>query len=113
MLQTQSYGIFTDPVFIRRNVLLNFLHSNFPSDELKIIPTNCFKDLLRANYHSLSPINDRDDRTSNVSLIFSILTQHSDNLNEIDWYYAERITLHFANFSKPFSSQVAFLLNRK
>ena len=98
---SQSYGIFADPVFIRRNTLLNLLHSHFPSGELIQKHITTFTDQLRAFYHNLSLENDQKERIDALSLILSILTLHSEILNDLDWYYCERISIHFANFSLP------------
>ena len=108
-----SYGIFSDPIFIRKNVLLNFLHSHYPSGELQIIPITTFSDLLRASYHSLPLENEQKTRLDSLSLVYSTLTHHYNNLSELDWFYIERITLHFANLSKPVVLQIPFLLKRR
>ena len=108
-----SYGIFIDPVFIRRNTLLNFLHSNFPSEDLQQIPIHPFSDLLRTYYHDLKLINDSKERRDSLSLVISKLTNQSDTLSELDWFYCERISIHFANFNRSVPNRVTFLLNRK
>ena len=108
----QSYGIFADPVFIRRNTLLNFLHSHFPSEELTQKHIITFTDQLRAFYHNLSLENDQKERIDALSLVLSILTLHSESLDDLDWYYCERISIHFANFSLSVPNRVAYLLKR-
>ena len=112
MISPSSYGIFADPIFIRRNVLINFLHSRFPSKDLNLIPVLSFSDLLRANYHSLTLESDPNTRSDNISLIYSLLTHSSSRLSELDWYYCERIILHFANQSKAVPQHIPFLLKR-
>ena len=113
MYLNPSYGIFVDPIFIRRNTLLNFLHSNYPIQELRLITAPYFSDLLRANYHNLTLENDLQTRSDNISLIYSILTHSSDRLSELDWYYCERISIHFVNLLKPVPQHISYLLNRQ
>ena len=108
-----SYGIFHDPIFIRKNTLLNFLHSHFPAEELQSFQITSYSDLLRASYHDLPLENDKKIRLEALSLTYSTLIQHFNHLSELDWFYIERIVLHFANLSKPVASHTAFLLKRR
>ena len=106
------YGIFSDPEFVRRNTILNFLHSSFPSQELQLDQIVTYSDQLRAYYHNLSLENEQQDRLNNLRLVYSTVHHHSDQLSELDWFYIERISIHFANFSRKVSERIVFLLNR-
>ena len=108
----QSYGIFSDPVFIRKNSLLNFLYSHFPSKELLHIQVPSFSDQLRVCYHNLSLENDQKERTDALKLVYSTLISHYESLNDLDWYYCERITIHFANFLFSIPNQINSILKR-
>ena len=105
--------IFTEPVFIRKNILVNFLHSNFATEELQLIPVFTFSSDLRETYHSLSLENEQAERQKSLALIYSILIHHFHILGDIDWFYLERIAIHYANFSRPISSRYLQLLNRR
>ena len=107
-----SYGIFTDPIFIRRNVLTNFSYSNFPAEEIRLNPVFVYSDHLRATYHNLSLTDDKQTRVDAISLTISTITYHSEQLSELDWFYCERIIIHYSNLLKPIQSHTAYLLNR-
>ena len=112
-MSQHSYGIFSDPVFIRRNILLNFLHSNFPTEDFQqksqIYPS---PDHLRASYHNLNLVNNQTQRSEAVSLVLNTLSTQSETLSELDWFYCERILIHFANFKRPVPDRIVSLLNR-
>ena len=112
MFSIHNYGIFSDSLFIRKNTLINHLHSNFPAESFQLVSTRSFSDLLRAYYHSLSLEKDQKAEKESLSLIFSLLTTQADNLCELDWFYCERILLHFSNQNKSIPNQIHFLLNR-
>ena len=112
MSYLHSYGIFSDPTFIRRNTLLNFSYSNFPAGEIQLNPILVYSDHLRATYHDLTLTNDNQTRVDAISLTISTITYHSERLSELDWFYCERIIIHFSNLSKPIQSHTAYLLNR-
>ena len=112
MSSSLSYGIFADPIFIRKNILINFIYSNFTSDEFRLVPIIAFSDNLRAIYHNLSLENDSKTRLDSLTLAFSTLSLYENYMSELDWFYVERIIIHFVNFNRPVASRITFLLNR-
>ena len=104
--------IFTDPAFIRKNTLLNFIHSTFPADEVELKVVVGHSDLLRAYYHALSLDNSKTVRIDFISIAYSAIHYCSDLFTEIDWFYSERIVLHFANLNRFKNRPISFLLGR-
>ena len=109
---SNHYGIFSDPPFIRKNTLINHLHSNFATDYLQLTSILEYSDLLRSYYHNLTLEEDRKSEKESVALIYSLLSLIPDKLSELDWFYCERITLHFSNYQKSIPQHTPYLLNR-
>lgn len=106
-------SIFSDPPFIRRNILLNNLHSNFKTEDFSEKPSiSNHSDLLRATYHSLAPLKVLADKKYALSLIYLVLTTVGDACNDIDWMYLERILIHFINLQKSADDRLLSLLTR-
>ena len=106
--------IFSEPLFIRRNILLNCLYSNFKPEEFSSTTSiNNFTDVLRATYHNLSPLNIGKDKIHAITLAFNILSHNSDNCTDIDWMYIERIIIHFVNINRTASNRIYSLLSRR
>ena len=104
--------IFVDPTFIRKNTLLNFLHSHFPSEELQSKVITNTTDPLRAYYHNLSLENIKTDRIEALSFVYSCLQFKFAELSDLDWFYCERISIHFANFSRTVGDRILSVFNR-
>ena len=105
--------IFEEPLFIRRNILLNFLFSKFKTEEFsETTSTDGHTDVLRATYHNLMPLKVSRDRKYALTLVYNVLTTKSEICEDIDWMYIERIIIHFVNQEHP-QSQVHFLLSRR
>ena len=102
--------IFSDPVFIRRNTLINRIYSSFPTTDFQAHPIVTFSDNLRAIYHNLTHVNDGIERKHNLSMIYSALIYKSEIMTDMDWYYIERILIHYMNFNARL--RVNFILNR-
>ena len=106
--------IFSDPLFIRRNTLLNYLYSKFPTSDFSgTVSISNHTDLLRAIYHDLSLTKSRTERRHALSSVFNVLTDKHEDCKDIDWMYLERILIHFVNLEKPVPQHDLYLLNRK
>ena len=104
--------IFEEPLFIRRNILLNFLFSKFKTEEFsENSSTVNFPDVLRAIYHNLMPVNISEDRKHALTFIYNVLMTKSEECEDIDWMYIERTLIHFVNLENP--NTVDFLLSRR
>ena len=108
-----SDNIFSDPYFIRKNVLINLLYSNFPPSDFNhsSLPQN-FSDTLRASYHSLPWNNITEDRRFVLALIFNVLSFKSFECSDIDWFYLERCLVHFINLNHSIPNQLHSVLKR-
>ena len=105
--------IFAEPCFIRKNILLNCLYSNFKTEEFSTTSTTPnFSDVLRATYHSLTPVTSDQERRHSLTLLYHVLSVHSDDCTDLDWYYIERILVHQINLTKSKTEQVNHLLLR-
>ena len=105
--------IFAEPCFIRKNILLNCLYSNFKTEEFSsTIETPNFSDVLRATYHNLMPVNSLIERRHTLTLLYHVLSVHSEFCTDLDWYYLERILVHQYNLTKNRSEHINQLLAR-
>ena len=105
--------IFKDPYFIRKNIIINLLYSNFnPADFTQTTLPSNYSDVLRASYHNLTWNDIPSERKQTLSLVFNVLKEKSHECTDLDWFYLERCTLHFVNFTKPIPNQIHFILER-
>ena len=105
--------IFKDPYFIRKNTIVNLLYSNFKPEDFtqSNLPSN-YSDLLWASYHNLTWEDISAERRYTLSLIFNVISEKSHECSDLDWFYIERCTLHFVNFTKPVSNHIHSILER-
>ena len=94
-------------------MLINFLYSTFPIEEIQLQQLVTFSDNLRIGYHHLSHQNEPIERKKNLSLIFSVLTLKSEIMSDMDWYYSERILVHYANLCSTSNGPIISVLGRQ
>ena len=105
--------IFADPLFIRRNTLLNQLYSHFKTTDFRFVePSPNYQDVLRAIYHNLNFQPSVEESTYDLTTVYSIITGEQELTSDICWFYIERIIIHHINLRRPVQDRIISLLNR-